>query len=234
VALGCLSLGYQVALGGFARLFRTPHSALRIRPRVFTISLPNTTRFPRLPRGGLGAPWTNPGHALVPWNPLKTLFLISQAYLFQRFTGKAQGSARGNPAGFSSRFRPAAAQACRSLSFRWIIHGRRSRRPIMRRYAEAGCSVSNQTRIHGLRRCCRRVNSDTYMGLVDLSIGIGGSGGLDRLKAGPARMLFPGPAGVAAVMPPGDLGAPGDGQTRLVCLSSISDEPLRVFRRWLR
>ena len=46
--------------GGFALPFRIPHSAIRIRPRVFTISLPNTPPHPRLPRGGLGAPWYHP------------------------------------------------------------------------------------------------------------------------------------------------------------------------------
>ncbi len=48
---------FDVALGGFALLFRIPHSPFRIGPMVFAISSPNTTRLPRLPRGGLGALW---------------------------------------------------------------------------------------------------------------------------------------------------------------------------------
>ena len=55
-----------LALGGFARHFFIHNSSFCLRPRVFTISLPNTTPLPRLPWGGLGAPWTNPGHVLVP------------------------------------------------------------------------------------------------------------------------------------------------------------------------
>jgi hypothetical protein len=86
----------------------------------------------------------------------------------------------------------------------------------MRRCAKAGCSVSNHKRINGLRRCCRRVNSDTYMGLVDLSIAIVGSAGSECLKVGawPGKNAFSGLAGIAAVMPPGDLGTPRDGRTR--------------------
>ena len=46
--------------------FRNPQSGIRIRPRVFSISNLNKTLLPRLPQGGLGVPWTNPGHVLVP------------------------------------------------------------------------------------------------------------------------------------------------------------------------
>ena len=58
--------GLQMALGGFAPLFRTPHFAFRIRPRVFTISILNTTPHSRLPRGGLGALWYHAGITLYP------------------------------------------------------------------------------------------------------------------------------------------------------------------------
>ena len=80
--------GLYQASGAFARLFRNPQSVIRIHPtvasgafvppfiilhssfrihlRVFSISLPNTTRLPHRPRGGLGAPWTYPGHVLYP------------------------------------------------------------------------------------------------------------------------------------------------------------------------
>jgi hypothetical protein len=54
LAINTLWGGFDVALGGFARLFRIPHSPFRIRPMVFAISSPNTTRLPRLPRGVWG------------------------------------------------------------------------------------------------------------------------------------------------------------------------------------
>jgi hypothetical protein len=74
--------GFGVAWGWFGW-----HSTFR--SRASRISPPNTTPFPRLPRGGLGALWTNSGHALV--NSHKAPFFIRQAYLIQRFTRKAQG-----------------------------------------------------------------------------------------------------------------------------------------------
>jgi hypothetical protein len=62
-----LADGLRVALGWLGVAM---HSAFGIlhRPRVFTISVPNTTHLSRLPRRGLGAPWTNPGQTLdMPW-----------------------------------------------------------------------------------------------------------------------------------------------------------------------
>jgi hypothetical protein len=56
----CLCVGWTA----FLLSFRFQLSGLI--PHPFTISLPNTTRLPRLPQAGLGAPWTNPGQALVP------------------------------------------------------------------------------------------------------------------------------------------------------------------------
>ena len=68
VALTAISAFYfllspQVALPGLSEL---GSRMLDVGCSVFSISLPNTTRLPRLPRGGLVAPWTNPGHVLVP------------------------------------------------------------------------------------------------------------------------------------------------------------------------
>jgi hypothetical protein len=68
---------------------------------VLTISLPNTTRLPRLHRGGLGALWTNASHVLYPQNPLRSLFLIRQAYP-HRFTAaflRQNNSDAGQPCG---------------------------------------------------------------------------------------------------------------------------------------
>ena len=56
----CLCVGWTA----FLLSFRFQLSGLI--PQPFTISIPNTTRLPRLPRGGLGALWTYPGHTLVP------------------------------------------------------------------------------------------------------------------------------------------------------------------------
>ena len=42
--------------------FEVRGSRFRVRCSASTISLPNPSPLPRLPRGGLGAPWTNPGH----------------------------------------------------------------------------------------------------------------------------------------------------------------------------
>ena len=90
MALGCLSLGYQVALGGlrglrplflspalcyllslcdgFALPFKVGSSRFEVRSTVLIISVPNPASLPRLPRGGPAIPWTNPGHALdMPW-----------------------------------------------------------------------------------------------------------------------------------------------------------------------
>jgi len=58
--------GFDVALGGFARLLLIGCWLFEVGCSVFSISIPNTTCLPRLPRGGLEAPWTNPGHTLVP------------------------------------------------------------------------------------------------------------------------------------------------------------------------
>jgi hypothetical protein len=58
--------GFQMALGGFVRLFRTPHFAFRIRSRVFSISIPNLPPLARLPRDGLGELWHQPGTILYP------------------------------------------------------------------------------------------------------------------------------------------------------------------------
>src|ERR1017187_4467218 len=46
------------------RIGRVRSSRLEVRSSVFTISLPNTTRLLRLPRGGLGALWINSD---TPW-----------------------------------------------------------------------------------------------------------------------------------------------------------------------
>jgi hypothetical protein len=64
LAINRLWGGFDMALGGFARALL--HSAFHLRSQVFTINLPNTTRLRLLPRGGLGALWTNSGHVLVP------------------------------------------------------------------------------------------------------------------------------------------------------------------------
>jgi hypothetical protein len=77
MAWGWLQGRIGVALGGF-RTSRFPWRQTAFPPgelrlwaldfglRATTISIPNLTRLPRLPRGGLGAAWTNPGHTLVP------------------------------------------------------------------------------------------------------------------------------------------------------------------------
>ena len=63
-----------MALGGFALPFDVGCWMLDVGCSVFTISLPNTTRLPRRPRGGLGAPWTNPGQGLVHRTPSEPCF----------------------------------------------------------------------------------------------------------------------------------------------------------------
>jgi hypothetical protein len=47
--------------GGFARLFKVRGSRFEVQSSVFSISVPNTTALSRLPRRGLGAPWTYHG-----------------------------------------------------------------------------------------------------------------------------------------------------------------------------
>jgi hypothetical protein len=66
LAINTLWGGFVVALGGFALPFKVRRSMFEVQSSVFTISISNLTPLPRLPRGGLGAPWTNPGHGLVP------------------------------------------------------------------------------------------------------------------------------------------------------------------------
>jgi hypothetical protein len=66
LAINTLWSGFDVALGGFGWGPTVRSWMLDVRCWMFIISLPNPTPLPRLPRGGLGAPWTNPGHVLVP------------------------------------------------------------------------------------------------------------------------------------------------------------------------
>jgi hypothetical protein len=97
VAIGCLSTGFDVALMWLWAALRSPLSGFRFQHfsfclsvalggfappfdvgswmfdagcSVLTISVPNTTSLSRLPRGGLGAPWTYPGTIDHPQSPI--------------------------------------------------------------------------------------------------------------------------------------------------------------------
>ena len=60
----------SVALGGFAGLFKVRSSRFKVQSLVLSISIPNTSPLPHLPRGGLEAPWTYPGTIDHPHSPI--------------------------------------------------------------------------------------------------------------------------------------------------------------------
>ena len=78
-ALGCLSVGYQQALGWHWGGFGWPWPAVQgsrfeVQSSVFyRMQLPS--------RSSLVVVWRYPGHTLVPQHPLRIRFLISLAYL---------------------------------------------------------------------------------------------------------------------------------------------------------
>jgi hypothetical protein len=69
VALMSHCCGFRVALGVFARPLKVRSSRFEVQSLVFTISIPNTTPLPRLPRGGLGEVWYEQEHFAGLWGP---------------------------------------------------------------------------------------------------------------------------------------------------------------------